>query len=104
MKNLYVIHILNTEGRNSYYTCGVPLLSIPFSSAKKIEFLRVHPKKKESQNMYPHFVAFQAAWRKKRQWSHSLKHRFEMELTGTMPFFSFALTFENLLKSIHHQG
>ena len=97
MKYIYTVHIINLEGRHSYYSTGICPHSIPFYSARKIEFLQINLRTKEKKNVFPQFLAFQSSYKKLYKHRHSIRTLLELETTGITPRFSFENSYKKFL-------
>lgn len=98
MKYIYTVHIVNIEGRHSYYSTGICAQSIPFALAQSIEFLQINIRSKEKKNFFPQFRAFQLAYKELYSWRHSLRTLFTLETTGSPPPFSFQKRVEKYIR------
>lgn len=101
MKYIYTVHILNLEGRHSYYATGIRPYSIPFHSAKLIEFLQINLRTKEKKNVFPQFLAFLSTYKKLYKHRHSVRRIFELETTGVFQQFSFQNSYKKFLQSLN---
>jgi hypothetical protein len=82
----YMIHCIY-EKRSCYYTRGIYLTNIHFDHVENIslEKITLRGRSKHIHNLYPAFVRFQQAWKRRYKWIHSrLRPLLQRELTGTM--------------------
>jgi hypothetical protein len=82
----YMIHCIY-EKRSCYYTRGIYLLNIHFDHVEHISLEKVTllGRYKIIHNLYPAFIRFQKAWKRRYRWIHSRLYALrKRELTGTM--------------------
>ena len=103
MKYIYTVHIVNLEGRHSYYGSGIHPQNIPFHLAKEIEFLQINIRSKEKKNIFAYFLAFLSTYKQLYKFRHSIKNLLEFETTGIYPRFSFENSYKKNLRSLNPQ-
>jgi len=82
----YMIHCIY-EKRSCYYARGICLTNIHFDHVENIslEKITLVGRYKFIHNLYPAFIRFQQAWKRRHRWIHTrLRALRRRELTGSM--------------------
>jgi hypothetical protein len=92
LTTFYMIHCIY-EKRSCYYTRGIHITNIHFHHVEHVslEKITLIGRYKIIRNLFPAFVRFQNAWKRRYKWIHTrLRALRQRELTGSMeslPYF-----------------